>query len=76
MSLLPSPHAEQQLRLQIAGMSCGHCVTAVTNALQAVPGVRVEQVVIGAASVTTDAGVSADAVADAIRDAGYDVTVV
>ncbi len=29
----------QTITLAITGMTCGHCVRAVTNALQAVPGV-------------------------------------
>lgn len=58
----------------IGGMTCGHCVQRVSNALAAVPGVTVDQVKVGAATVTFDeTRVDASAVAQAIEDAGYDV---
>ena len=41
-------------KLTIEGMSCGHCVMAVRNALESLPGVGVEDVVIGSAIVTFD----------------------
>lgn len=60
------------LRLEIRGMNCGHCVAAVERALRGVPGATVQDVAIGAASVTLGPGTTpADAVA-AVRDAGYD----
>ena len=40
--------------MQITGMTCGHCVAGVTRALKGVPGVTVDQVVIGTASVAYD----------------------
>lgn len=62
----------ERLRLSIDGMSCGHCVDAVTKALEAVPGVTVEQVAIGSATLRFDpARVSSDAVIDAVNDQGY-----
>ena len=72
---LPHDHAAGRLTLSIAGMSCGHCVAAVRSALQEVPGVSVEQVVIGSASVTLAPNASADALVESLRDAGYDATV-
>lgn len=61
--------------LAITGMSCGHCVAAVADALGALPGVTVDQVTIGAARLHYDAARTspADAVA-AVQDAGYDAT--
>lgn len=63
------------LRLDIAGMSCGHCVAAVERALAAVPGVRVHRVAVGAASVALEPGTATDAATDAVlaavHDAGY-----
>jgi copper chaperone CopZ len=35
-------------------MSCGHCVHAVREALGSVPGVKIEEVRIGSASVSFD----------------------
>ena len=63
------------MTLEIAGMSCQHCVRAVREALEAQPGVTVSRVDIGAAEVTYDpAQVTASAIADAVSDAGYSAT--
>ena len=60
--------------LTIGGMSCGHCVMSVRNALESIEGVSVDEVRIGQATVQFDeSAVQADAVAEAVRDAGYDV---
>lgn len=60
--------------LTIGGMSCGHCVMTVRNALESIEGVSVDEVRIGQATVQFDeSAVQADAVAEAVRDAGYDV---
>ena len=60
--------------LAITGMTCGHCVAGVRRALAAVPGVQVQDVRIGAATVTTD-GVPAAALVAAVEDAGYQASV-
>ncbi len=60
--------------LHITGMSCGHCVGAVTRALTALDGVAVEQVTVGSATVAYDPARTAPArLAEAIEDAGYEV---
>ena len=60
---------------EIDGMSCGHCVAAVKQALESVPGVTVENVSIGQARVSAaDDQQTIEAVKDAIEDAGYTVT--
>ena len=41
----------EQVTLQIEDMSCGHCVHAVSTALEAHPGVKVEDVKLGEATV-------------------------
>jgi copper chaperone CopZ len=65
----------KKLSLAIEGMSCGHCVRAVTGALQAVPGVKVESVVIGTAQVTYDPALAAEgAIAAAVTAEGYRAT--
>jgi copper chaperone len=62
----------QRLDLTIDGMSCGHCLNAVRGALGKVPGVKVESVTIGRASVEFDpAASSAAQIADAVTAAGY-----
>ena len=62
--------------IKVDGMSCGHCVSAVNNAVSALPG-------IGSIAVDLDAGtVSVEydpmqsqlaAIKEAIEDQGYDV---
>ncbi len=62
----------ERLNLTINGMSCGHCVNAVSGALQQLPGVEVEQVVIGQATLSYDpAKTSVDQIIEAVNDEGY-----
>ncbi|HEV2179479.1 MAG TPA: heavy-metal-associated domain-containing protein [Gemmatimonadaceae bacterium] len=62
----------ERVTIQIDGMSCGHCVAAVGRALRAVPGVDVEQVAIGSATIAYDPGaVSLDRIRAAVRAEGY-----
>jgi copper chaperone CopZ len=63
----------------VDGMTCGHCVSAVTSELSALPGVKdvTVQLVVGGSStvsVVSDAPLADDAVAEAIVEAGYAVT--
>ncbi|MGQ0650501.1 MAG: heavy-metal-associated domain-containing protein [Gemmatimonadaceae bacterium] len=58
--------------LKVAGMSCGHCVRAVEEALGEVPGTRVESVEIGRATLRVDDAVPIGALIDAVADAGYE----
>jgi copper chaperone CopZ len=63
-----------RLELEISGMSCGHCVNAVTGALRELDGVEVEKVEIGSAAVAYDPARTAPvAIEKAIEDAGYQV---
>jgi copper chaperone len=62
--------------LSIDGMSCGHCVAAVKQALESVPDVVVRDVRIGTATVETDDPATIDAIKAAIEDAGYFAEVV
>ena len=69
-----TPTRPERVTLEISGMSCGHCVRAVSDALTKLPGVSVESVEIGSARVELDPEVaSSDVLADAIRLAGYEV---
>lgn len=62
------------LELEITGMSCGHCVNAVKNALKELEGVQVRKVEIGSAAVDYDpARSSPAAIEGAIEEAGYQV---
>jgi copper chaperone len=63
-----------RITMQIDGMSCDHCVRSVREALQEVPGVEVESVEIGSATVSYDSGVTTeDGIAKAIESEGYTV---
>ncbi|MEO8451613.1 MAG: heavy-metal-associated domain-containing protein [Gemmatimonadota bacterium] len=62
----------QRISIPIAGMSCGGCVAGVRKALTQLPGVQVEEVKIGVATVTFDPAVtSPEALRAAIVGAGY-----
>jgi copper chaperone CopZ len=63
--------------VHIEGMSCGHCLNAVNQALGRTPGVQIDSVQIGRARVRYDEAVTTAArIAEAIEDAGYKATVV
>lgn len=71
-AVTPNTGASERLELTIAGMTCGHCVTAVRDALDSLPGVAVDHVRIGKASVTlAPNSASPAALIEAIREAGY-----
>lgn len=68
----------QTLTLGVAGMTCGHCVRSVDEELRTVPGVTdvAIELVAGATStvtLTTDRPVDDEALAAAVREAGYAV---
>jgi copper chaperone CopZ len=60
----------------VTGITCEHCVAAVTEEVGAVPGVtRVEvDLVTGALTVTSAAALDESAVAAAVDEAGYRLT--
>ena len=59
----------------VTGMTCGHCVSAVTEEVTAVPGVTAVDVDLasGRLTVTSDAPVDDDAVRAAVDEAGYEL---
>ena len=59
----------------VVGMTCGHCVSAVTEEVSQVPGVTGVDVDLpsGGLTVTSDAPVDDDAVRAAVEEAGYEV---
>lgn len=65
----------QPVTLEISGMSCGHCVAAVKSALNAAPGVAVQDVTIGSATVKLESQTSPDIAVEAVREAGYEARV-
>lgn len=61
------------LRFQVEGMSCGHCVQAVTKAVKAEDPQADVQVDLAAKSIVVQTKAPGEAVAQAIRGAGYEV---
>jgi copper chaperone len=61
------------LVLEVSGMTCGHCVSAITSAVSALPGVTGVDVDLEAGSVRVEGTPDAASVTAAIEDAGYDV---
>ncbi len=59
----------------VTGMTCEHCVRAVTGELSALPGVDDVKVGLGtgAVTVTSDAPLPDDAVRAAVDEAGYEL---
>jgi copper chaperone len=63
----------------VSGMSCGHCVHAVTEEISALPGVHavtIDLVSGGESSVTVtgESALPADKVRKAVDEAGYELT--
>jgi copper chaperone CopZ len=59
----------------VVGMTCGHCVTAVTEEVGALPGVTSVDVDLpsGGVTVTSTGPVDEGAVRAAVEEAGYEV---
>ena len=59
----------------VTGMTCGHCVSAVTEEVSQIPGVTAVDVDLGSGglTVTSDVPVDAAAVRAAVEEAGYEV---
>ncbi|MCW2683609.1 MAG: hypothetical protein JWP33_1522 [Blastococcus sp.] len=59
----------------VVGMTCGHCVSAVTEEVTQVPGVTGVEIDLasGGLTVTSDAPVADSDVRAAVEEAGYEV---
>jgi copper chaperone len=60
---------------RVTGMTCGHCVNAVTTEISEIPGVDTVKVDLdsGRVTVTSQAPLADEAVAAAVDEAGYTV---
>lgn len=63
---------------RVSGMTCDHCIAAVTEELRAVPGVESVSVDLrpgeeSVVTVTSDADLAIDDVRAAVDEAGYDL---
>lgn len=68
--------SKNDITLNIDGMTCGHCVSSVTEELSAVPGVNNVEVALSAggtstATITTDTAVETSVLEAAVAEAGY-----
>ncbi|WP_343733201.1 heavy-metal-associated domain-containing protein [Duganella sp.] len=61
-------------QLQVENMSCGHCVGAVSKAVQAVDAAARVEVDLASKSVKIDSATPLAPLKSAIADAGYPVT--
>jgi copper chaperone len=65
--------AQQTIELKITGMTCDHCVHAVTGALQGVAGVAEAKVDLAANAATVKGdGVDPAALVAAVEEEGYE----
>ncbi|GGC74686.1 heavy-metal-associated domain-containing protein [Undibacterium terreum] len=60
--------------LQVEEMSCAHCVSMVTKAVQSVDSAARVDIDLASKKVQVDSQADVTAIADAINDAGYPVT--
>ncbi|MBX6355944.1 MAG: heavy-metal-associated domain-containing protein [Micromonosporaceae bacterium] len=60
---------------RVKGMTCGHCVNAVSSEVGALPGVREVDVDLesGQVTVTSEQPLDTDAVRAAVDEAGYEL---
>lgn len=58
---------------QVQGMSCGHCVRAITQALQAADDEAVVEVDLAAGEVRVASTLSSEQISALIADEGYEV---
>lgn len=64
----------QTISIGVAGMSCGGCVARLSAALKQVPGVRLDAVAVGSATVSYEPSTTSPAaIAAAVQAAGYSV---
>lgn len=67
-----TPTDMKSFTLTIDGMSCGHCVQAVTRALAGVSGLNVKSVEVGKAEVTTTDESAVNRAIASLDEAGYE----
>lgn len=61
--------------LEVTGMNCQHCVSAVRNALAGVPGVDAVEVSLERAQAVVTGKAEAAAMVAAVEEAGFDAAV-
>lgn len=71
MGIETSKESAGAVVLAVAGMTCGGCASAVTQALSAVPGVIEARVDLGGGRVTVTGTALAQDLLVAVQDAGF-----
>lgn len=61
------------MRLKVSGMTCGHCVSAVSKAVRAIQAVEDVMVDLATGTVTVAGNPDTRAVRDAIEGEGYEI---
>ena len=61
-------------QFKVSGMSCGHCVRAVTQAIQALDQAARVEVDLAAGLVSVESNLDAAQIQAAIHEEGYEVT--
>lgn len=64
-----------QTTLKVTGMTCGHCVAAVTKALENVPGVEKADVSLEKAQAVVSGDADKQAMVDAVKEEGYEADI-
>ena len=65
----------REIKLEVTGMTCQHCVRAVTTALERVPGVDKAEVDLESGVAVAYGQVQADKLIAALNEEGYDANV-
>jgi copper ion binding protein len=60
--------------MRVTGMTCGHCVAAVSRAVKAIPGVENVSVDLASGQVVVDGPADKAAIEQAIVEEGYEVS--
>lgn len=63
--------ADYKTQLNIEGMTCDHCVSAVKGALERTPGVERADVDLGAGSATVEGAADVQMLLRAVEEEGY-----
>lgn len=68
----------ETIEVGVRGMTCGHCVNAVTDEVGALPGVEsvtvdLQPEGVSTVVITASARVAEDAIAGAVAEAGYEL---
>lgn len=65
--------SSKMIQFQVIGMTCEHCVQAVTKALLAVPNVHRAVVDLQTGSVRVEGNPEQSGIRKAVKEAGYDI---